>query len=113
MRLEFARFISCFVSAWDFGIAPALAAYSSPPGCASVDAPSGPTFYLDAITGADANPGSSAAPLKSLQRAIDSKKFPPGSLVYLRTGYYDDITIRHYPNNVFIHVKAEPNHTPI
>ena len=61
--------------------------------------------------GSDADPGSAAAPLKDLQRALNDAKFPPGSLIYLRTGVYGDITIKDYPNAAFIHVRSEPGHT--
>ena len=91
---------------------PAIAAYPTPPGCAAVGDPTGPTFYVDPAHGNDRNSGSNASPLKSLQDALASRKFPPGSLVYLRTGDHGEIAVKDYPNRDFIHVKAEPGHTP-
>lgn len=97
--------------AWT-GLPSAGAAYPTPPGCAQVETPSGATFYVDPDHGADSNDGSHAAPLKSLQRALDRRLFPSGSLVYLRSGAYGDISIRQYANTAFVHVKAEAGHWP-
>ena len=54
----------------------------------------------------------STSPLKSLQNAIATRKFPPGSLIYLRTEITAQIVVKDYPNRDFIHVKAEAGHTP-
>ena len=91
---------------------PALAAYPTPPGCTQVGDPTGPTFYVDPVHGNDRNTGSNTSPLKSLQTAIASRKFPPGSLVYLRSGDHGEIVVKDYPNSNFIHVKAEAGHVP-
>jgi Right handed beta helix region len=91
----------------------AIAAYPTPPGCTQVHEPTGPTFFFDPINGRDTNTGSADSPLKNLQDALSSRRFPPNSLVYLRTGNYGAIYIKEYPNKDFIHIKAEPGHVPI
>ena len=107
------RIVFALLSTFAAAVAsPALAAYPTPPGCAEVGEPTGPTFYVDPANGNDRNSGSDTSPLKSLQNAIAARKFPPGSLVYLRTGDHGEIVVKDYPNRDFIHVKAEAGHTP-
>ena len=107
------RIVFALLSTFAAAVAsPALAAYPTPPGCAEVGEPTGPTFYVDPANGNDRNAGSDTSPLKSLQNAIAARKFPPGSLVYLRTGDHGEIVVKDYPNRDFIHVKAEAGHTP-
>ena len=91
---------------------PAIAAYPTPPGCTQVGEPTGATFHVDPANGNDRNAGSSASPLKSLQNAIAGRRFPPGSLIYLRTGDHGEIVVKDYPNRDFIHVRAEAGHKP-
>lgn len=48
----------------------------------------GPTLYVDATKGADANDGSVAKPWKSVQYAV--KRLKPGDTLYLRGGVYHE-----------------------
>jgi hypothetical protein len=107
-RIVVAVFASCAAA---YATA-AIAGYPTPPGCAEVGDPTGPTFHVDPAYGDDKNTGSPSSPLKSLQAAIAARKFPPGSLVYLRTGNHGEIVVKDYPNRAFIHVKAAAGHTP-
>ncbi|MEP7377968.1 MAG: right-handed parallel beta-helix repeat-containing protein [Chloroflexota bacterium] len=62
---------------------------TSPP---NPTAPPGSNPYYVAPTGSDANPGTLAAPWKTLQKAADT--VPAGATVYLRAGTYGSFVMR-------------------
>jgi len=71
-------------------------------------------YYLDAINGSDANPGSSSAPWQSLSRAQAVVK--SGDVVLLNSGNYGPFNEIHSSNpsrNNWITYRAQAGHTPV
>jgi hypothetical protein len=95
------------------------------------------SFHVDPMNGSDSGDGSASSPWRSLQAVLDgglieSRDWPSypyqpgmqlvvvnaaapvraGDTLWLRNGYYGDISIRHLYNTSTITIAAEPGHTP-
>ncbi len=87
------------------------------PGSASVSVAAGPTsgssFYV-ATTGDDANPGTQAAPWRTIQHGVDT--VPAGALILVESGVYNElVTIRRSGSASagFLTLMAAPGAQPI
>jgi len=67
--------------------------------CTLTSISSGATYYIDPVTGNDANPGTSSQPWKTIERAMSDNPNDPnvnnGDTVYLRSGNYGQAIFDH------------------
>ncbi len=78
---------------------------------AFTDRVSAATYYLDAVNGNDANPGTSSQPWKTLSKALSAET--DGDVFYLRDGNYGDFSKTLANHSSWITYQNDTGHSPV